>query len=342
MGRIRAIQILRAVAILGVLVLHALERWQVATRIPLSPSAHIGAYGVDLFFVISGFIVCTVARRAPSATDFLRSRYLRVAPLYYLLTIPWLPVMAALGQLMPAGIMTSLFFWPVWGTNPTYPVLTSGWTLCFEALFYCSLGAVIRFGRPAALALLIGYAAALALNIVGVKGALQFIGSPLILEFLLGAAITLRPIRARPRAGLAAVLAACVLLAFWFVCGIGETPSGFRAYDSLATLPRVGVAGPPAFLLVWGGLQLEPWCKGRLVDAVSYIGDASFSIYLLHYLAILKAESVWASAGLPSAGAQIFAFVFALGSGVLVYRTVERPLLAFLRRKPQPLAMAAE
>ncbi|HSZ53712.1 MAG TPA: acyltransferase family protein, partial [Caulobacteraceae bacterium] len=219
----RSIQILRAVAILGVLALHVMERWSISTGRPLAPSAHIGAYGVDLFFVISGFIVCTVATRASAAANFLRDRFVRVAPLYYLMTIPWLRFAAALGTLTPAAIATSLLFWPAWGRTPAYPVLAAGWTLGLEALFYCSLGVIVQFRRRAAIALAIGYALALALNLAGTPGVVRYVGNPLLLEFLLGAAIALRPIRPRPRAGAAAVVLAGLLLGVWCAFGIGET-----------------------------------------------------------------------------------------------------------------------
>lgn len=324
------------------MLLHALDRWAITAGRLLIPSAHIGAYGVDLFFVISGFVVCNVAKRAPSARTFLLNRYIRVAPVYYMLAIPWIVI--AVGARLPliAPTATGLFFWPVWGSEPTYPVLNAGWTLCFEALFYCSLAAVIQEGRRAATALAIGYVAALALNLAGAPGVFRFVGSPLVLEFLLGAAIAIRPICARPRAGVAAVLAAGLLLAFWFVYGIGETWNGLKAYSPLLAAARVVMAGPPAFLLVWGALQLEPWCKGQAIDAFNYIGDASFSIYLTNAFVIGLVGMVWRAFALPAIGLLPVLLTLAIAGGVLIYRTVEQPVLAIMRRKPQPVALAAE
>src|SRR5262249_53492993 len=153
MARLRSIQVLRAVAALGVLFVHG-----------FGPSAHIGVYGVDLFFVISGYIVCWTAQRASSAAEFLRALYRRVARVDYVQPLPWIAVAAGKGWPILAPLGTSLLFWPIWGGSPVLPLHVVGWTLCFEALFYCGLGGVIRFGWRAAAALLIGYAAALALN----------------------------------------------------------------------------------------------------------------------------------------------------------------------------------
>ena len=318
--------------------LHAQNRWEGVTHKEVS---HIGAYGVDLFFVISGFIVCNVARRAPSAADFLRSRFIRVAPVYYVQSAPWFVITLGLGKLTAAALATTLLFWPLWGRGPTEPIFRVGWTLCFEALFYCSLGAVVQWRARAAVLLGAAYAIALALNFANAGAVFQFIGSPLMLEFLAGAAIASMAIRNRPRAGVAAVVAAFGLLAFRASQGIGPVQ---LVYPPLIALQRVEAAGPSAFLLVWGCLQLEPWFRGRFVGALSYLGDASYSIYLTHPIALFAVDGVWRVVGLPLFGLPFVDFAVGIGAGVLGYRTVEAPLLALLRRKLQPpvqLASAA-
>jgi peptidoglycan/LPS O-acetylase OafA/YrhL len=340
-GKLQSIQVLRAIAALAVLSVHALFRWSIEAHTPLPPAAHMGAFGVDLFFVISGFIVCRAARRAPSATSFLLARYIRVAPVYYVQTAPWLLALLVKGGAFLTPLATSLLFWPVWGKTPAYPLLLIGWTLCFEALFYASLGVVVKFGRRAVAALLAGYAAALALDAVGVGGLPQFLGSPLLLEFLLGAVIAMRPVRERPRLGGAAILAACILFLFWAIHGVGETPEGLLAYDRVVAFPRVLVAAPPAFLLVWGALQLERLCEGWPAKAFAYIGDASYSIYLTHPIALFAVEGAWLVLRLPLLALPFVDLAVGLGAGVLAYRTIEQPLLAFLRPKPQLIIVAA-
>jgi peptidoglycan/LPS O-acetylase OafA/YrhL len=331
--KLQSIQLLRALAALAVLSAHSLMVWSAATHMTLRPC--VGAFGVDLFFVISGFIVCQAARRSSSATSFLRARYLRVAPFYYLLSLPFLVGTLATGQPFLAPLATSLFFWPIWGDAPNPPLLTVGWTLCFEALFYISLGAVIKLRQRAAIALLAGYAVALALNAAGARGIPQFLGSPLILEFLLGAVIAWWPVRERPCLGSAAILAGCLLFLFWAVHGAGDTPKTTLAYEPIVAIQRVLVAGVPAFLLVWGALQLEPWCKGRVAAAFAYLGDASYSTYLIHPLLITLAADLFRATGAPLSAMPFVCIAAGQASGMLVYRTIERPLLALLRRKPK-------
>lgn len=334
MMKLRSIQCLRALAVVGVVAVHT-----------LGSRALVGSYGVDLFFVISGFIISRTARRAPSAAAFLRARFLRVVPLYYIQTAPWILCTLLSGApLLAAPLGATLLFWPVWGNRFVYPLLAVGWTLCFEALFYTSLGAVVKFGRRAATALLVGYAVALGLDLAGTQGAVQFLGSPLLLEFLLGAAISVRPVRERPRLGAAAIVGAGVWLLLWVVHGVGATPVGERALEPAVATLRIAIAAPAAGLLVWGALQLESLCKGRLAQPFSGLGDASYSIYLAHPLILRGVAGLWRLAGAPPAAAAPILICAGVAGGVLAYRTMEQPLLAAFRRgrTPQPVAVAAE
>jgi exopolysaccharide production protein ExoZ len=343
-GKIHSIQILRAVAALAVMETHAQHAWDRAAHAHLSYETYIGSYGVDVFFVISGFIVWRAARKAPSAAEFLRMRFTRVAPLYYLQTAPWLVGAATGGKVFLAPLLTALLFWPIWGSHATIPLLGVGWTLCYEALFYTSLSPIVKWGKPAAVALLGAYGFAVMFNLAGLSPVFRFVGSPLLLEFLLGVTLALRPVTASPLAGLMAVIGAFVVLAIWAVHGVGVTPDAQLADVPQVALGRVEVAAVPAYLMVRGALQLEPWCKGRLARIISYLGDASYSIYLTHLLVIAGVEDVWRVLNLPAAGLGFTAFAVALLAGLLAFEFLEKPLLAFLRRKPalQPVVVAAE
>jgi peptidoglycan/LPS O-acetylase OafA/YrhL len=343
-GRLQNIQVLRAVAALGVLSLHALNSWEESGAGYSGSAPHIGAYGVDLFFVISGFIVSKSAESTASAASFAWKRFLRVAPVYYVQSAPWLAITALSGKPIAATLATSILFWPIWSSHPAFPLLAQGWTLCFEAQFYCSLAVVVRFGRCAMWALLITFAAALVLNAAGAGSVFQFIGSPFLLEFLIGAAIARRPLRERPLAGVAALVVGCALLVAWAAHGIGWTHDGTRAFEAPIALARVAMAGPSAFLFVWGALQLEPWCRWRVVNPVAYLGDASYSLYLTHPLVVASLAAVWRATAAPLIVLPCIELVAGLCGGVLAYEFLEKPLLAFLRRKPpiRPVGVAAE
>lgn len=294
----------------------------------------MGAFGVDLFFVISGFIVCKAAAKATSAANFLRNRFIRVAPLYYVVSTPCLVGAIFAGKFALSSLATSLLFWPIWGTEPTFPLLTVGWSLCFEALFYTGLSVAVQFGKRGAYALVLAYTCALALNVAGAGGVFRFIGNPLLLEFLFGVVIALTSGRRWPPiAGAGAILGAIYLLGFRAAHGFGPTYDGLRSFLTEVAFLRVAVIGPAAFLMVWGALQLEPWCKGVLVRALGHLGDASYSIYLTHPLVIVAVEVfMWRSRSAALMVMPFLEYLLAIAAGLLAYEFLEKPLLAVVRR----------
>jgi exopolysaccharide production protein ExoZ len=124
--QLKSIQILRAAAALGVLLDHA-GRW-----LDVAPIVDIGAAGVDLFFVISGFIMVYTSERLFGQTGapqrFLARRIIRIVPLYWTLTAFAALVLFGFG---PNTLGSYLFI-------PTHrgPILTVGWTLNYEMMFY--------------------------------------------------------------------------------------------------------------------------------------------------------------------------------------------------------------
>ena len=127
-----SIQYLRASAALMVVVYHAMM---------LAPvDFGIGAAGVDLFFVISGFILWTIARERPlTPLEFLKRRWIRVAPLYWTLTLAvaaiatfW-PFVFGQFKATPSHVLLSLGF--IQHMNPDgapFPLIPVGWSLNYE------------------------------------------------------------------------------------------------------------------------------------------------------------------------------------------------------------------
>ena len=101
---------LRALAVVPVVLFHA------------GFSGFSGGYiGVDIFFVISGYIITTTAFRSKSALEFAWKRFRRVAPLYYLLSIPWLLIALYYGENYKRALVVTFTFWPAIGM----PLLSS-------------------------------------------------------------------------------------------------------------------------------------------------------------------------------------------------------------------------
>ena len=174
------IQILRAVAALAVVVMHIgieLRYWAKATINWTEP----GNAGVDLFFVISGFIMVFIAwdrfgsRGAP--VDFFVRRLIRIVPLYWLVTTGYV-----LANSYPASrIITSYLFVPDFSANAApLPVVLQGWTLNYEMFFYLVLALALFLPRLIAISCVSALLAALVLLKVPTYG------NSVILEFVLG------------------------------------------------------------------------------------------------------------------------------------------------------------
>lgn len=149
------VQALRVVAALLVVLLHAFETW--GERVdPAAPGVNWdnGAAGVDIFFIISGFVMVISSRRlvdqAGAWLIFLRHRVVRIVPLYWLLTtVKILAVVALAGVVLRTGldfnfVAGSYLFLPVTDSAGHFrPVLPVGWTLTYEFLFYLLFAAAL-------------------------------------------------------------------------------------------------------------------------------------------------------------------------------------------------------
>lgn len=271
--KLRSIQVLRGLAACAVVLLHAVPEGSQAIG-----ARGFGAAGVDLFFVISGFIMANVAKDR-SALEFLRDRLWRIYPLWWVAVLPWI-FMVPRG---PTAVLSSLTLWPVYAGGYYVPVLKVGWTLSFELLFY--LGMTLAIARGAALPLL-----AYGLFLVGALATssplMHFAGSPMTLEFLMGVVIAGLP----RRAVLGLLVPAGIGLLALTSPAIGDVDS--TLHPSWA-LWRAILWGCPAALVVWGALSLEPMFGRRLFDVPVAIGDASYSIYLFHPLVAFGLALPW-------------------------------------------------
>jgi exopolysaccharide production protein ExoZ len=303
MRRLQSIQILRFIAATMVVVLHA-------TIIRGHSPFAIGSAGVDIFFVISGFII---ARMLPTKTAgrFVVDRVTRIYPIYWLLLLPAALLAAATSW---PQTLTSITLWPAFG-GLRFPYLVAGWTLSFEMLFYAA-ATVFLLDRRIGWALVALYPPAVAAALTLDWSVLRFVGNPIILEFVFGLVIA-RSTSQHHRLGTASIVVGVVLL-FLTAVALSIPPYVF----DVSQPPRSIFWGIPAAMIVWGALQFEGVLKGPLVGALSYGGDASYSIYLTHGLIIwtLRALFPWP-----------VAVALAICVGIVCYRFIERPLLMLSR-----------
>lgn len=334
MGRIQSLQVLRFVAALMVAFGHAVNIGRGA-HLDFGPfdadrMAGPGVAGVDIFFVISGAIMVHVSRNA-QPIEFLRRRFLRVAPPYYLVTLAFVLVAPPLiGETLRADrTLTALTFWPVWWSGLTTPLIVVGWTLCFEMLFYVGFAASL-WRRRAAWTLLGGFALMWVLREATGWHVARFLGNPMILEFLMGVAL----MRWGHHLRVGPALAGTILLAGFAAILVPAWPGFIYAhevalYGDLA-LFRVMLFGLPAVAIVWATLQLEPLARGWLADRLAYLGDASYALYLTHWplfwLVTPFVPSSW-----PGMPLTLVAAALAVVASALFYRWIEKPLLTMSR-----------
>ena len=309
-GKLTSLQVLRFLAALGVVQAHA-------ALVFGHDSNEFGAIGVDVFFVISGFIITGAARSAPQR--FLQNRAVRVLPLYYLFLAPWLLSVICFGHLEWRELVASVFLWPALDVYST-PYLLVGWTLCYELLFYLGVWLILRGVRGRYL--IAAYVVAVAMAALTGAMVWRYLGSPLIAEFLFGVVLAFwRP--SKPWLG-AVALASGVAAVVWFAFAV-DGGIELIHYAAPGGWLRPIVWGIPAALLVFGAIQLEPLFKSPLTVPLVFLGDASYSLYLSH---------LYTNAALLSFGVHpppTLAILVCVVVGAGVYAFIERPLLRLVR-----------
>jgi exopolysaccharide production protein ExoZ len=333
--KIKSLQVMRFVAAAMVVAVHAIFFVSQLPPGPAPSAAHgdIGASGVDIFFVISGFVIYRSTLKRPPALSFLRKRFLRIAPFYYLASLTLLPISAFSGWPMPDGptIAASLIFWPAW-KHIAAPVNPVGWSLCFEMLFYVAV-TIALFSRRAVPVLLLAFVAAWIGRVYFGWPVLRFLGNPIILDFLFGVLIAARwkPERVRPLWYGGSMLLLGFAGLYVFCLPTGQENASF-VMDATESLPRVLHWGIPAALVVSGALALEPHLQRNWADRLVFLGDASYAVYLIHWPLLVLASWLLVFTGVR----QTFwlappLFVIGIAAGVAAHRFIEVPLAHAMR-----------
>ncbi len=301
----------------------------------------MGVTGVDLFFLISGFVMAHVvlgAARGRRATGrFLFNRAARIYPVYWAVTLGLLIFFAGKQILFneatpfPNPVETFLLL-----PDDAGPLLAVGWTLVHELYFYLVIALLVVWRDARALPFLGVWAAIVSAGVVsGLEAAnpwTRIAFSPLTFEFIGGALIALLVRRGVTRFALPALM-----LGVAAVIGISV---GFadRLYpETVADFSRrVLIFGPPYALILYGAAAFEASRGPRAPKWLVAAGDASYSLYLVHlpvFLVVGKAMSLVVPDGAFDNALLIAAFLAAgLVAAVAVHLFIEKPALAFTRR----------
>ena len=277
-----------------------------------------GQAGVDLFFVVSGFIMVYVSRdvfgKPGAAIDFLQRRIIRIVPLYWIATGAFVLL---INHAVDKYVLLSMFFVPF---DP-FPIVRPGWTLNYEMAFYLLFAGFLWLSRAKAVIALCALLVAVVL--VGLVAwqqsfAVTFYCNPIILEFGFGSLIGLAYCEGiRLSKGIALLVAAAGITGFTAVTMYYGDP-----YSDIIRL-RFVAWGLPAVCLV-AAAALHPWPRRATPRPLVLLGEASFSLYLSHWITLELAKRLGVMQG-------AVVFLLAVAGGLAVWLAVERPITA--RRK---------
>jgi exopolysaccharide production protein ExoZ len=346
-----SLQILRGLAALGILAVHlSMVTDHVLHLRAYLPRLTLGEAGVDLFFVISGFIMVHASAdafgRPHAPLSFFARRVVRIVPLYWAVST-WILAAFLLGRtdlatldLSWGAIVASFLFVPY--ARPSglvWPMLQVGWTLNFEMFFYLVFAIALMLRRRSAIiGISLLFVVLIAIRFAGDQWPVwfEFLSRPIILEFCLGMILALgfaRGYRIRPASAAVVIVAACTGLLATNHFQVGEW--------------RVIVWGVPAAAIVASVLSFEGKAASSAIGrAFALLGDASYSLYLVHLPVMLAASRLlprlfdttaapWLSIALMAALPLVAAFA--------TYFGLERPVTRWLQRRvrvartaPQP------
>jgi len=335
-GLIHNIQLLRFVAALSVAFLHASD--ESGLRLPVS----FGGFGVDIFFVISGFIIAYITFHNPG--HFWMKRLIRIVPFYWTATLGIFVVALLAPSVLhhtradPVWLAFSLFFIPHDSPNGVHPLLGLGWTLNYEMYFYAIFAVALFLSRARA-----AYLSAAAILIV--LAVIQFIapaspaeafyGNPIVLEFVWGILVfelfrrvSWMTAPSRRGAGFGLVLIVITLAPIWL-----------PIQEVYRIDPLRLTAGVAAAIVVASFLVLEKrYGIAARNSFVLLVGEASYVLYLIHpyvMFGVLRLI-VGPAQNLPVWSGWLLAALLlaaATGTAIAIHLWFEVPAMNWLRRK---------
>jgi exopolysaccharide production protein ExoZ len=319
--QLTSIQSLRGFAALAVCIahLHAVEAKFGGTPL-LGNWVTAGFAGVDLFFVISGFVMVWVTHlhqgEAAKIPRFWLGRLLRIYPLWWLvlsmIVVVWLvePTWVYSSHLSEPNLLKSYLLFP----DKELPLHAVGWTLIHEVWFYLVFGLLLALPKP-----ILPFALLLWATIVAAVSLLRpspgdpvltLIRHPLAIEFIIGALVgILATKRYFPAA--ATLLKLGLFLLLLAVLSIASNPS--QAFSSEWT--RVLLFGAPFGLILWGwvGVETSGQTSGKWSQK---LGDWSYALYLIHVPVFVAIGRVGAPLSREGPFDNLVLIVFALAGAI--------------------------
>jgi exopolysaccharide production protein ExoZ len=336
--RLEGVEAGRGVAALLVVLYHA--ALHVEGNVPGSAILwglpHFGHAGVDFFFVLSGFIITFVHRtdigRPNRLAHYLERRFTRVFPFYWLVLAFSLLGIGLLHRAQFPGVrefLSNLLLLP----QSEDKIVGGAWTLVYEIMFYCVFAVAICNRRIGA-ALLCVWAALVAAGFFlppeSGSAAFGVATSPFCLEFFLGiGAAAILSEYTVPRSGLVMAIG----LAGFALAGVCEVSGRLDGFGATARL----VYGTCSFLVILALVEHERLGRLRVPRFMAVLGRASYSVYLVHLIAIgitfkflsmaIRLTPAWSFVNWT------LLCTTALTAGIIASIWLEQPIIRFARKR---------
>jgi exopolysaccharide production protein ExoZ len=291
-----------------------------------------GARGVDIFFVISGFVMVISSHKLIGTESgwarFAIQRLIRIVPLYWLATTIKVFIMvvassAVLHATWDTGAIVGSYFFIPYRKDATHvePLMGVGWTLVFEMFFYFvfTLALYLRANIHVFVGIVMVSLAAMSFYRPDAYPAWMYLLNPVVLEFWFGMLVGYLILRGRNIAlEFAAPLAIVSLLLVLCV--------------QSSSLPPAVVICIPTALLVYAVASMEDTLAARLPRFIVFLGAASYSLYLFHSLFAPAIPTILRYFGVRSFSLSVVISISAsVGLSALVYSFVELPTTMYLK-----------
>jgi exopolysaccharide production protein ExoZ len=321
-----SVQVLRGIAAVLVVIIHSEDMMYRYYKLQQTQIFDDARSGVDLFFVISGFIMTyTISNKNVGWSDFIANRIIRVVPLYWFFTL----LLAVLIIFVPNlfsnlsfdlyQFIYSLLFFP----NAQPPIVGIGWTLNYEMFFYLIFSISLLLPKPQGFKyiwLILVLLVALGLLISTHSPVFSHITSPLLLEFLAGSIVARIWIVYSYRGPYAYIAMALGFLLI--VLPMGEQ--------------RVIDWGIGAVILFIGMLTLPRQSFWASNNVLIKIGEYSYSLYLSHDFVLPALGKLWFLLHLdtifPKWVLPITTTIMSIIISAIVFYIVEKPLTQFFSK----------
>lgn len=328
-GKLVSIQYMRALAVALVVFYHA----SLAVGWAYNPLKDLSfaAGGVDIFFVVSGFVMF-VAARNQKPFDFVRRRIARIVPFYWFMMAFFIALSAFRMYVPPsdtAQIVKSALFLPQINpmTNILQPYIFQGWTLNYEMYFYALFAIGLIFRKPVAVAILLLACLCIGANASpGNDPAVLFARNAIVGEFAAGLLLGNLYTKGVLRPALGWLLP----VGFVLLCLSDLLPAP-HVKDLILDTQRPLRMGIPAIAIVAGAVALEPFISRHEWRFLTLAGDASYATYLTHLLPVFVYAAIFKI--LPLSGLRqltvylVTVVLICTLIGMLFHVAAERPLI---------------